>query len=225
MGFTWPVRILVLAVMLFGVVALDRPALAPRQSAAAQGPVVTSPAAGANPDQYFVQGLRAALKNDQLSASDRQVLQQKLAYNERLAAQRAPASSERGPKGTESLLAPVPMPQVLDPAPAQPVERILDGSEGAVHSWEASVTNMWEGLHQDVPTQVFAGAVPDNAAQGLVMVLTYPLNGSQPTRQIYLAPSPAGALRILERQADRLLCSAADGSSLLFNLETRSFEP
>lgn len=217
--FLWPLGALTLLGLLFAASVI----FTPREIAAGQAPVPTPPAATSNVDQYFIQGLRQALSSDRLDASDRQSLQKKLAYSERLAAQRGAPSAARGPKG--ALLAPVPMPQPLQQDSTLPVERILPGSEGMLHTWEASVTNRWEGLYRDLPTQVFAGATPADPAQGLLIVIQYPAETGQPVRRAYLAPSRAGALTILERQGDLLRCAAADGSTLLFNLETRAFQP
>lgn len=174
-----------------------------------------------NADQNFVQGLRQALSSGRLSEPDRQLLQKKLELNQRLADQRAAPSTARGPKGT--LVAPVPMPSPQNPS--EPVERIIPGSEGLVHSWEASINNLWEGLYQDTPYQILAGAAPDEPAQGVLIVIAYPSSSAMPVRSTYRSPSPAGALSIVERQGSRLRCTAAGGSILYFDLETRAFQP
>ncbi len=215
--------VLFLAAWVFprGQVAADQsPAAAPQPTNPGSAAGSSSTAGSIKSDEYFLQELRQALENSELNEADRQALQKNLELSERLVNQRAAAPRGGGPKGTLSI--PVPMPQQNGIAPAEPQERIVAGSEGMIHSWEASITNLWEGIYQGSPYQVFAGAAPDNPAQGLVIVIDYSTN--QPNRKTYQAPALSGALRIGDRQGSRLRLTAVDGSTVYFDLETLSFQ-
>jgi len=174
-------------------------------------------------DQDFIQGLRLALSGSRLNDTDRQALQKKLEYSERLTAQRARKPEAHGPKG--ALVPPVSMPQQPMMTTADPGERIIQGSEGMVHSWEANINNLWEGSYNGIYYQVLAGSSPDDLAQGLVIMIEYPSDQGRPFQHTYLTPSHSGTLRILERQGSRLQCAAANGSTLFFDLETQTFKP
>jgi len=145
-----------------------------------------------------------------------------LGYNERLVAQQEMKPETRRPKG--ALIPPVPMPTLPAEYHIRPEERILPGSESMIHSWEASINNLWEGSYNGIPYHVLAGSSPDDPTQGLVIVFEYPSGQEHPIRKTYLVPSRSGALSIMERQGSRLRCAAADGSILFFDLETRAFQ-
>jgi hypothetical protein len=173
-------------------------------------------------DQTFIQGLQQSLDNNRLNAADRQALEKKLEFSQRLAAQQAANPGSRGPKG--NLAAPVPMPQSLI-APTQDLAgRIIPGSEGMIHSWEASINNMWEGPYNGTQYQVLAGASPEDPAQGLLIVFEYPANRGAPIRYTYRAPSGSGSLTIVQKQGGHFRCTTSSGTALTFNLDTRVFQ-
>ncbi len=174
----------------------------------------------ANADQSMIQGLRQALDSSRLNSAERQALQKKLAYTERLATQRAARPEARGPKGR--LVPPVPMPQAEVISSAEPAERIIPGSEGLVHPWEASINNLWEGSYNNVPYQVLAGSSADDPTQGLVILIDY--SAGRPAQQTYRAPAHSGALQIVARQGGRLQCVAKGGAALFFDMESRTFQ-
>ncbi len=187
-------------------------------------PTASGPADSGNADQVIIQGLRRALSSSRLDAADRQALEKKLAYSERLAQQRAVKPQDHQPKPKDALVAPVQIPRA-DGFSTQPAEQIISGSEGLVHPWEASINNLWEGTYNGVPYQVLAGSVPNDPSQGLVIVIESPSGQAQPFQHTYRAPAHSGALRIVARQDGRLQCAAADGSTLFFDLAARTFRP
>jgi hypothetical protein len=214
-GFAWPVGILSLATLALvaGWIFFRWQNVSGQSSAGTPG----TPSA----DQSFIQGLQRSLSSSRLNDADRQALQKKLEYSQRLAAQQAAKPETHGPKGT--LVPPVAMPQSAV-TNKHPEEHIIPGSEGVIHSWEASINNLWEGSYNGSQYQVFAGASPDDSAQGLVIVFVYPSDQSPPIRSIYQAPLRSGAMSIVERQGGRLRCATLNGSTLYFDLETRTFQ-
>jgi hypothetical protein len=187
----------------------------------AQSPTATPVYSDA--DNQTIQGLRQALSSDRLNNTDRQALQKKLEYSERLAGQQAGKPVTHGSKGT--LVPPVPMPALPLAANLPPTERIIQGSEGIIHSWEASINNLWEGAYNGVQYQVLAGSAPDDPSQGLLIVFEFPTDPDRPVRHTYPAPAQTDSLHIVERQGGRLQCAAANGTTLFFDLETRTFQP
>lgn len=170
--------------------------------------------------EQYVQDLQAALENDQLSAADRSSLEEKSTLAQQLSIQTANGLTAPGPKTNTQ--AQILAPMLSSSAALALEEEILEGSEGLVHTWEASVQNLWEGQRAGIYYQVLAGALADDPGQGLLLVIETTAAG-QRSQQLYLTAEKVGRLRILDVQETRLSLTAGNGSKLIFDLETRTF--
>lgn len=212
----WQIRLFACIALLFlGGLILSR-------SNVVLGGLTAHTEAPSDPDQVILQGLRQALTSQRLNAADRQNLEKKLALQENLVAQRSGATEKPGAKGPA--VPPIPINNLLPEPTPDSQERIIDGSESLIRPWEGSINNLWQGAVAGTYFQVLAGSRPDNPGQGLVIVIEYHPEQNQRLQHTYLAPQPSGALRIVERQAGRLACSTASGSTLYFDLTTRTFQ-
>ena len=198
--------------------------------AAASGQVVlgSSPPAPPTPSQNGdldrAQGLRLALADDQISAADRASLETKLTLAERAAARPTPIVANSLPP---VVLPTVPLPTF--PADGQPIifppnqDRIIDGSEGLVHAWEAVVQNTWMGQRNNVYYEVIAGALADDTAQGWLKVIEN--NQGTSSEHVYRSPNKNGWLRIQTVDGLQITLSTGSGGTASFDLATHAFGP
>lgn len=176
-----------------------------------------------NGDLVIAQNLRQALQNNQLSTADRASLQTKLALSERASVRPTPEVVNNLPP---VVLPTVPLPTF--PANAQTImlpdqEKIMKGSEGLVHAWEASTENTWQGWRNGIFYEVVAGAAADDLTQGWIKV--FETSQSHSNQQVFLTSFKTGALRILQVQGERVIFADTSGGTLSFNLTSHTFEP
>jgi hypothetical protein len=115
------------------------------------------------------------------------------------------------------------VPNLQSGANLSATEEIIEGSEGLVRTWEATIQNLWEGARSGVDYQVLAGAAVDHPEQGLiVMIETHP-DTLQRSQHFFLAPEKTGSLRILAVKGTRLTLRAASGSQWFFDLKSHKF--
>jgi hypothetical protein len=104
-------------------------------------------------------------------------------------------------------------------------EEIIEGSEGVLRTWEADIKNLWEGKRNGLYYQVLAGSAVDDPQQGLIMVIETNPDTNQRDQQVYFTNEKVGALRITKVQGTKVSLSAANGSSMIFELSVRAFQP
>lgn len=130
-----------------------------------------------------------------------------------------------GPAAQKTQFLPVPQDAVVDTIPADFKPRIVEGSEGLVHTWEADIRNLWEGSYEGQFFQVLAGASPDDPSQGLLIVMiTDPMQVDNQMKTI-LAPAGSGALRVTGWEAASLRLSSESGAPFTFDLATLTIKP
>jgi hypothetical protein len=168
----------------------------------------------------LVQNLEQALKNNQLNSADRISLDEKLKLMQSASTKPAVRTAVPGQKSNSQaqLLAPT-LSRAATPAPE---EEILEGSEGLVHTWEASIQNLWEGQRTGIYYQVLAGASVEDPAQGLLLVIETSDTG-QRIPHYYLTAEKVGRLRILSVKGTQLSLSSKNGGKLVFDLKTSAF--
>lgn len=198
--------------------------------AAANGQVVLGgtpgvvPTPSLNGDLSHVQSLRLALEDDQLSAADRTALETKLSLVERAAARPTPLVANSLPP---VILPTVALPTL--PADGQPImfppsqDKLMDGSEGLVHAWEAAVQNTWMGERNNIYYEVIAGAAADDPGQGWLKVIAN--NQGASSEQIYRSTTKNGWLRVQSVDGVRITLQMGTGGTTFFDLATRTFSP
>jgi hypothetical protein len=189
-------------------------------SASAQG--AEAPEASPAPSEtYFIEGLQTALRSEQISEAVRKSLQEKLDLAQKLAARSAVKSASPGEKTlTQSIL-----PVRAGGTGFTTEEEIIEGSEGVLRTWEADIQNVWEGKRGGLYYQVLAGAAEDDPQQGLIMVIETNPDTNQRDQQVYFTSEKQGALRITKVQENKVSLTTAGGSSLIFDLSVRAFQP
>ncbi len=185
-------------------------------------------AAGKQPEQaptpipanLQVEQMRTALQGEGLSEAARRSLQEKLAMAERMAAEQAVGAQL--PR-RDKVAPPLPA-AALESWPAPVQEGIFEGSQGLIRPSSADIRNVWQGERNGVLLQVFAGSLPDDPAQGIVVVVqASPEEMGRKTEWIR-PPVETGALQIIEARESLLIMTGQDGTSLTFNLDTLSFQ-
>ncbi len=187
----------------------------------ASGSLQAQSAVPANPDQQFIDGLQQMLAKNDLSLEDRANLQKKLEMMQRLESQRQ-ASPRSGSKPTGPNVPPVKAPQSLIAPPPQ--EGIFDGSGALVHDWQANIINMWQKTLGNQSYQVLAGSLPDDATQGLLIVMVSQNKVLGREEQTYLTPTKSGALHITTVSGAMLSLLDANGGAWTFDLTSRAFQ-
>ena len=95
------------------------------------------------------------------------------------------------------------------------------------HSSEAIITNQWQDQVNGEWVHVYAGALPENPLQGMVIVLVEPIEAtgtveSKPGGQ-YLTPTQSGAVTIVSAQGTLLTLETDHGKRFLFDAAVRAF--
>ncbi len=152
-----------------------------------------TPVAQPTQSSSLKEGLSLNLQDGQLSAADRAALEEKLAIANRLETIRA--AGAENPAEKEQSLYPLPEEPVMEFAFANG-EQIIAGSEGLVRPSEASIQNLWRGVVDGNAYQVLAGALPDDEAQGLLILFETGPGAGDGSPQVYLAPDGVGSLRV-----------------------------
>jgi hypothetical protein len=189
--------------------------------ASLQSPRAT-PAPAVSPDENLVAELQTALKSERLKAVDRKNLEEKLQLAQQLSTrstrqtlQAAPGTKTR----SQSLLA-----NLENGTGFSTEEEIIEGSEGIVRTWEATIQNLWEGKRNGVYYQVLAGASADDAAQGLVLVIETQPDMQKRDQKYYLTSEKLGELRIVKVLGTKITLATAKGGQIYFDLKTRAFQ-
>jgi len=173
------------------------------------------------PEERQAEQLRQALQRDSLSEPARRSLQEKLAMAEQMAAEQA--AGAQAPR-QEKVAPPLPAAALQTQAEPQPeLEGIFEGSQGLIKPAMADIRNVWQAERDGILIQVFAGALPDQPEQGLVLIVQIRPDLRR-TMEMRQAPGATGALRIIEARQALLLLAAEDGSRLTFDLNTLSFQ-
>jgi hypothetical protein len=173
------------------------------------------PSSGSLADQ-----LQAALNRGAVNAADQAALEEKLRLTRQATGRQNRLAVKPGAKSPSRPL----LPLLQGEANLTVLDQIIDGSEGAIHTWEADIRNVWQGTRNGVIYQVLAGASADDPTQGLVIVIEAQPKLELRREQFYLTGEPTGALRIQQAQEARLLLTTADGGTLYFDLAARTFE-
>jgi hypothetical protein len=177
-----------------------------------------APATNATPmAQQSVESLTAALAQKGLEAQMRLSLQAKLANAQRLVADTAQGQVRPAAKSPDK----APEAEILGDS-GFPVG-IFDGMGGVIHSWEGTIINHWQDSIGTDFVLVSAGAQADDPTQGLVVVMRVSGDRTRFSRQFYLTPQKAGAVRVLEQSGSDLLLGAANGKQFRFNPATGQF--
>ena len=204
----------VLLAVIAGAAALAMSCANPAAGLRAEPAATPAPA----DDAQIVQ-LKTALESGKLSEPARRSLQEKLAMAERMQAEQAAgAQLPRREKAAP------PLPQAAAPNLPEPLqEGIFDGSQGLVRPSSADILNVWQGARNGNVFQVFAGSLPGDPSQGILLVVQIAPDMKRKTTWLR-PPGQPGALRITAAGGPLLTLAGQDGSTLTFNLDTLSFE-
>ncbi len=164
--------------------------------------------------QQTVERMNRALEQNDLDPQMRSNLQGKLENAQRVLADAAEGRLNPAPKSAE--LAPQ-APAVKD---SDFPSGIFDGAAGVIHSWEAVITNHWQGQIGTEYVLASAGAMPDDPFQGVVVVMRVSGDRSGFSRQFYLTPQKVGAVRVVEQIGGELVLESASGQQLQFSPAT-----
>ena len=90
-----------------------------------------------------------------------------------------------------------------------------------------TVNTEWWNYSGGTYVRVFAGSLGTDTSQGVIVVLTGPINNpggtSAPSLQAYPSPSKDGTLTITGSRGWSIDLSAADGATFVFNATTNSY--
>ena len=100
---------------------------------------------------------------------------------------------------------------------------IIERGPAPFSTEDVVVRNQWQQQVDGVWVQVYAGALAENPAQGVVIVAAEGAAAREAATERYLAPQQSGALRVVAESGSRLTLEAADGSVLAFDLASRTF--
>jgi hypothetical protein len=169
-----------------------------------------------------VQELRNELDNKALDKAARESIEEKLKMAERIAAERFAGAAQPRDEKTAPALPPGPL---LSAEEALNVpEGIFEGSQGLIRPSMAQINNGWQGVRSGEVWQVFAGALADDAAQGLVIIFRENPEKMNRTLLEIQAPGKTGSLSILSVKDHLMVLQTGSGSQLTLNLDTLSFE-
>lgn len=161
---------------------------------------------------FFAPGIAAAQLEIQSGSSEKEALQAHMETIRQMVPP-APKDPKAGPE--------VPHGLVIEESPVSS-EGIYEGSGGLIRPSFINVQNMWERRDGGAGMQVFAGSEPEEASQGIIIVIDARELGRRDT-QSYLAPGKTGPLRILSVEAGVVTLLQDDGSIIAFDLESRLF--
>lgn len=201
----------------FPSVAGLQPTQAPGNPPASKSPIAAV-------DEDFSKELQSALQSEQLSDADRARIEEKLQLTQQLSSRIASAPQAAKPGSKEKERDQALLPAMAVGAALSSEEEILEGSEGVLRAWEASIQNSWEGQRNGGYYQVLAGASVEDASQGLLLVIETRPESQARQQQIFLSAEKSGALRIIGVQGTKVLLSAANGGRLTFDLSTGAFQ-
>ncbi len=100
---------------------------------------------------------------------------------------------------------------------------IIEEGQAPLPAAAITVKNQWQGVISGQYVQVYAGALPDDPAQGVVIVAVTSPTLEPVSVQRFVTPSKAGAVRIVSEQDQRLTLHSASGVSSVFDLPSRAF--
>lgn len=168
------------------------------------------------PSQEDIEVVRKELARTDLDEQTRRSLEAKL-EGMIAAQQQAEARIPPVPKDPARAPSPVPVPT----SPPRPIPQgIVEVLSPPFHAWEVQPTNAWQGEVDGVAVRVYAGALPPELRQGIVIVV--PLEGDQHS-SCYPTPTQEGAVRITAEQNRQLTLAAASDATLVFDLRARQF--
>lgn len=101
--------------------------------------------------------------------------------------------------------------------PYVPKEGIFEPAEDILAEWD--FVNYWVGHVRDQWVSVYAGSQDADPTQGGVVVAPY----GPPPGQFLPTPVAAGSVKIVSAQGTRLTLLAADGTTVVFDVESGSF--
>ena len=85
--------------------------------------------------------------------------------------------------------------------------------------------NFWQGTLGGQKVYVFAGAVKETPAQGMILLQVWPPSGEHSGIQLegYGTPTQAGWVRVTDVTGARLTLRASSGATFIFDLTTRQW--
>lgn len=122
-------------------------------------------------------------------------------------------------------LTPEPIVYPTSPAPTTPTTGISTACEAAEYTHVIRPANCWTDIVNNQYLFIAAGVAPDDLQQGKLGFGTSSLDGGTSSRWFdYPAPLKTGSLRITDVQLPRITLIAENGTTLVFNIDTRSWE-
>lgn len=116
-------------------------------------------------------------------------------------------------------------PRLIPVTDAPPITGILEGQGQEIRPSEATINNRWAGFVRDTYVVVFAGALADDPAQGIIYVVTVSSDKKGTIWNHYLTPTKTGSVRIVSVEGTRLVLASESGTTLSFDVSTLQFVP
>lgn len=121
-----------------------------------------------------------------------------------------------------------PPPQVLTAAEMTAVKSragiyTADADEQYHNSPLIEVENLWVDVVDGRRVQVTVGAPDDDPSQGVVIVRTSSLTGTDAESGVYYTPTKSGAVKVTAASGAEVTLQAANGAVYIFDVRTRTF--
>ena len=87
-----------------------------------------------------------------------------------------------------------------------------------------TITNRWVKAVAGGYLVVYAGALSDDPLQGVLVEVRFAAGDAIPTRKVRVAPTAAGALRIVAARGDALTLRSSEGDSFVYDVALGRFQ-
>jgi hypothetical protein len=168
-----------------------------------------------------IRALEESLKDNSLSREAREGIVEKLSMAKRMATQQAAGAALERNKKKAPPLPTAPAVQLINPLTMP--DQIFEGSQGMISPSTAQISNCWQGVRNGKSWEIYAGALAENAEQGVLIVVADDPEKPNRTMKFVNAPGKSGLLRILSADETVMTLQAANGNKLRFSLKTMKF--
>ena len=171
------------------------------------------------PSAISVESMQKELFDPRLDVTSRESLMEKIDLQKKADADREAGVSNPAPKDAAGTLpqASKAMAQVEDSSGIYP------GSDAMVKPDEAQINNYWQGKIGDLDVVVLAGSDPNDASQGLVLMITSGSGEQKGSYERFLTPVKGGSLRITGVNGSEIVMQPLNGGQIAFDINQKAF--
>lgn len=145
-----------------------------------------------------------------LAVTEKQVIQQRYEDQKRVARQPKPGAAEARP--------------AFAPDGPWPTG-IFEEGQAPFPASAVTVSNQWQGRLNGDYVRVYAGSLPNDPAQGVVIVSVVSADQEPVSTEWLKTPEKVGALRVVAAHHTQLTLESTTGLSFTFDVQTRSLVP